>query len=1045
MPTLFISYKRGTTAIAPLMNHLRAAKYRLWFDRDEIHLGDPDWQARIDRGLENSQGMILGITPAACDSEPIRYEVRKARDLNVPIFPVILERLTDYDEVIRKLGLPDKQHIEDFTDADRWEENCERLLRDLRMQGLTVTRHDERAQRGEAAYTLHQRYLKRLVEQAGRLQLSQINADQPDGVLLEQIYVDPPTPLSISVEVLDWQIVDWWISRDGEGRTRPGDEAQPETRATPADMGYEADALESLIETIEQRIATHREENPHAKPDDENRWLNPWKNGSRENVLTLNVQDIAAARDRLVILGAPGSGKSTFVRHLALCLAGAQIDGWDRAADLSTLGQWPHGPLTPVYVELRRFVASKHFPARINDQPNVDHLWQYIEADILGNDLADYAADLKQDLEQGHAVLILDGLDEVPYPEDHLADRQRQLQSLATSINTVYRPSRVIVASRPYAYESWTLPGFEAVTLADFEDKHRIALAANLYRAAGQPDEESKARANRLNTQLGPIDPQLKDRPLFLTLMAIIFMDGEEEGLPTRKGALYRQSIMLLLDRWTQSKPDAPALTDLLGEKTPHDLYVRLAALAYDVHSSCRDRSETPEIEEALLYRYLKPMGRHVAADLIPYLSENAGVLVSPGQDYQRDVFHFAHRSFQEYLAGAHLVAESAAAESFERIRDHVRAQPQIWREPCRLAGDVLADTGRASDLWDLISDLLAEELPDALPADSPDWWAVWLAGQIAVEQDLHRITKLGRRERPVRDALIDWLVLLVNTPQALLPGERTQCGRVLGWFGDPRPGVLAPGGIPDIDWVEIPAGEFLMGSDKEIDSQAYDDELPQHTVRLDAFAISRYSITYAQYAAFVEGDGYTNRVYWTDAGWDDKGERTEPRYWNDPQWHIDNHPVVGVTWYEAFAFTRWLSARLGVGVSLLTESQWERAARGTDGRTYPYGNEFDPTKGNTSDTGIESTSAVGMFPDGASPDGVLDMSGNVYDWCLTQWRNSYSETPDDDPEGDARRVVRGGSWYYDLSVARAAFRGGGLPNFRGLSVGFRVVRVPHL
>ena len=85
------------------------------------------------------------------------------------------------------------------------------------------------------------------------------------------------------------------------------------------------------------------------------------------------------------------------------------------------------------------------------------------------------------------------------------------------------------------------------------------------------------------------------------------------------------------------------------------------------------------------------------------------------------------------------------------------------------------------------------------------------------------------------------------------------------------------------------------------------------------------------------------------------------------------------------------------------------------------------------------------MFPDGASPDGVLDMSGNVYDWCLTQWRNSYSETPDDDPEGDARRVVRGGSWYYDLSVARAAFRGGGLPNFRGLSVGFRVVRVPHL
>lgn len=84
MPTLFISYKRGTTAIAPLMERLRAAKYRLWFDRDEIHLGDPDWQARIDQGLACSQGVILGITPAACESEPVRYEVRWAGKQHTP-------------------------------------------------------------------------------------------------------------------------------------------------------------------------------------------------------------------------------------------------------------------------------------------------------------------------------------------------------------------------------------------------------------------------------------------------------------------------------------------------------------------------------------------------------------------------------------------------------------------------------------------------------------------------------------------------------------------------------------------------------------------------------------------------------------------------------------------------------------------------------------------------------------------------------------------------------------------------------------------------
>jgi hypothetical protein len=104
MPTLFISYKRGTAAVAPLMEHLQAAYYRLWFDRDEIHLGDPDWRARIDQGLERCDGVILNITPAACQSEPVRYEVRKARALGKPIFPVILERITDYDAAIAIWG-----------------------------------------------------------------------------------------------------------------------------------------------------------------------------------------------------------------------------------------------------------------------------------------------------------------------------------------------------------------------------------------------------------------------------------------------------------------------------------------------------------------------------------------------------------------------------------------------------------------------------------------------------------------------------------------------------------------------------------------------------------------------------------------------------------------------------------------------------------------------------------------------------------------------------------------------------------------------------
>ncbi|MCA9913914.1 MAG: toll/interleukin-1 receptor domain-containing protein, partial [Anaerolineae bacterium] len=174
MPTLFISYKRNTTAVAPLMEKLRDAHYRLWFDRDEIHLGDDDWQARIDQGIRVSDAVILNITPAACASEPVRYEVRKARELGMTIFPIALEKITDYDAAIRDLGLADKQHIEDFTEVPQWDEQIKRLLRDLEAQGLRVTRHDLRQERdrNNPNYVLHQHYLRRLVERIGMLNLA---------------------------------------------------------------------------------------------------------------------------------------------------------------------------------------------------------------------------------------------------------------------------------------------------------------------------------------------------------------------------------------------------------------------------------------------------------------------------------------------------------------------------------------------------------------------------------------------------------------------------------------------------------------------------------------------------------------------------------------------------------------------------------------------------------------------------------------------------------------------------------------------------------
>jgi formylglycine-generating enzyme required for sulfatase activity len=166
------------------------------------------------------------------------------------------------------------------------------------------------------------------------------------------------------------------------------------------------------------------------------------------------------------------------------------------------------------------------------------------------------------------------------------------------------------------------------------------------------------------------------------------------------------------------------------------------------------------------------------------------------------------------------------------------------------------------------------------------------------------------------------------------------------------------------------------------------------------------------------------------------------------------NHPRETVNWYQAMAFCRWLSWRLTGRIYTLeeiaqwpvrlpTEIEWEIAARGKDGRIYPYAGEFDAGKGNTHETGIRKTSAVGIFPGGASPYGQLDMSGNVWEWCIN---------PSDEPDGglqpenlrsNARRVLRGGSWYDGHGNARAVCRDFSNPDHRGYFNGFRVCRPP--
>ena len=216
-----------------------------------------------------------------------------------------------------------------------------------------------------------------------------------------------------------------------------------------------------------------------------------------------------------------------------------------------------------------------------------------------------------------------------------------------------------------------------------------------------------------------------------------------------------------------------------------------------------------------------------------------------------------------------------------------------------------------------------------------------------------------------------------------------------------------------------VPEGEFLMGSE-----DGDDDEYPPHRVNLDAYWIDQTEVSNTRYQQCVD-DGACDPPIDTE-------------YYNDSNY--SNHPVVYVYWRDAVDYCQWAGRRLP------TEAEWEKTARGTDGRTYPWGEGISCDRANYGDCDeFPRTSPVGHYPAGASPYGALDMAGNVWEW-LGDWydQDYYKDSPDRNPTGPnsgGSRVLRGGSWYSYSNLIRAASRLRSNPNFTSRSLGFRCTR----
>ncbi len=762
-------------------------------------------------------------------------------------------------------------------------------------------------------------------------------------------------------------------------------------------------------------------------------------------------------RPRLILLGDPGSGKSTLLRFLTHCLAQHALDadkGWtkllrwsqerlvSREKDSQTAWSqaeqtqqkakkeaekpiqqveqhWTFEGLLPVLVELRDFAATPfapHSPAAV---------WQYIENRLRDQGFGEAMPALHNLARQGRLLLLLDGVDEVP-----LEQRRAVWQAIAALSEGPYLDNRWVATCRILSFAAAEAPkGVPVQTLQSLNKGQIDRFIRSWYGVLAETGELGAEQARQMAKQLQNaahrrrLQP-LAENPMLLTIMALV--QTYHGTLPDERARLYQACVETLLLRWQRHKETGPGaeMPDFLAQLgvNQQQLERLLWEIAWRAHSRAAERQESADIAETEVMGIAKNhLGSYQKAEqFIEYTERRAHLLVGHGGQQQR-VYRFPHRTFQEYLAACYV----ASQRDFSRGAPKLAQRGDTWREVLNLAaGTLVFNQNNVEKALDGIREVLPERVPAA--ADTAGWYRVWLAAEmmVVVGADVALRDDVGRKTLPRLQKMLAALL----AAGALTPPQRAEAGDALGLLGDPRPGVctLEP------DMIPIPAGTFLMGDKK-------------YTVQVDAFAIAHYPVTNAQYRFFVEAGGYENPDFWTKEGWQQRGKEkwTQPRYWDDSFTAIDNKPVVGVSWYEAVAYCNWLSAKTRRSYRLPTEAEWERAARHTDGRTYPWGNKWQGGIINSREAGVGRSTAVGSFPHSTAVCGAQDMSGNVWEWCQSRYADEPYRADDgrENLDSQARRVVRGGSWHFNQNLVRAASRAHFHPGARDYLLGFRLVR----
>jgi len=716
---------------------------------------------------------------------------------------------------------------------------------------------------------------------------------------------------------------------------------------------------------------------------------------------------------RLVIIGDPGSGKTTLLSYLTLTYARDKRDNQGAVHARLKIDDANHLPILLPLRDLGRHLKEKHpKPGKDGSALLLDYLQEYYEAQniILPQDF------FIPSLEGGKAILLLDGMDEVA----EVSLRQRAAR-LIEKFAERYPACRYVVTSRQVGYDGLSRIGahFGLAKVRDFSPTevrqfiHYWTYVVETTLAQSESPEVIRLADGQANKLIQAVDTNqrvadLAVNPLLLTVVALVHRYRAQ--LPERRSELYEEAVEVLLGHWDEAKGLSNELEFAGIKMDSGDRRSLIEPVAFWMHERNRREIESDDLRALLMPAFKNMTRNEVQANkgldnFLRVVNERSGLLIERGTG----LYGFAHLTFQEYLAARALSdRKDALTFTLNHLLD------TWWREVILLQAGYLSTQGkrRVSELINAImnADPKTELVPHHHLLMASE--CLFDVGVARVEGDLLgevRARLKKHADSPIQKGKKESVLQKVTAMNAL---ARIDSGKFTSqhWkfpYGEP-------------DWVTIPAGLFWMGEGNEL-----------HQIELPEYRISRVPITNAQYAIYVK-ETNTKVAHWR-GGEVPKG--------------LENHPIVCVSWPDAIAYCKWLRGKINKNVTLPSEAEWEKAARGEkDKRAYPWGEWMD-FHANTAELGLNDTTPVDLFLNSLSPYGLLDMSGNVWEWTRSMYKHYPYEPTDgrEDLHSRGDRVLRGGSFNLPSGLGRCTSRRWLGPDDLLRYFGFRVVISPFL